>query len=202
MENIKNKKIKKMNKIYLGFTILFVILISAGSIFALNYFFTQKDEKVDFETNLPKFTVERIANNSNNLDKKLLLISVPILSNKYVHDIKIQHEANLDLNGCSVDVPLFLKLTTGFDNDIVRNSTTVKVECIATDGKTEYTDSTRPQLKTVNGTTKVIIDYTIQQNKYHDKKTSTLISKYELVDKNGNAYGGGTTIATKITQTA
>ncbi len=200
MENIKNKKIKKMNKIYLGFTILFVILISAGSVFALNYFFTQKDEKIDFETNLPKFTVDRIE--GNNLDKKLLLISVPILSDTYVHDIKIKHEGTLNINGCNVDVPLFLKLTTGFDNDEVRKATDIKVECATTDGNREYTDEARPQLKTVNGTTKVIINYTIQQNKYHDKKTSTLISKYELVDKNGKDFGGGTKITTKITQIA
>jgi hypothetical protein len=202
MENIKNKKIKKMNKIYLGFTILFVILISTGSIFALNYFFTQKDEKVDFETNLPTFTVERIANNSNNLDKKLLLISVPILSNKYVHDIKIQHEGILNINGCTVDVPLFLKLTTAFKDEEVRKATDIKVECATAESNREYTDDTRPQLKTVNGTTKVIINYTIQQNKIHGRTTSDLISKYELVDKNGNAYGGGTAITTKITQTA
>jgi len=57
------------------------------------------------------------------------------------------------------------------------------------------------QLKTINGETKVIIDYTIQQIAYHKEPTSTLISKYELVDANGKDVGGSTLITTTIKQT-
>ncbi|MGI3136302.1 MAG: hypothetical protein ACN23H_01825 [Candidatus Phytoplasma vitis] len=52
--------------------------------------------------------------------------------------MKIQHEGELKLNGSDLDKPLFLKLTTGFDDDTVKNATIVKVECDSVGIKKEY----------------------------------------------------------------
>jgi hypothetical protein len=201
-----NNATKKANKIFLAIAILFVILISSITVYALSYFFVKKEEKIDFDQNLPKFTVERIK--GNNLDKKLVPRYVPVLSNNKTDKIEIQHVGKLNLNGDSLDKQVFLKLITSFgpstDNQIdtrINEKMNILIKC----NNIEYNNENRPKLISTNGTIpQITIDFVIQLEEAiaTGLKNTNFIIEYTLVDENGKDFGGSEKITTKITQKA
>ncbi len=200
-----NNATKKANKIFLAITIVFVILISSITVYALSYFFVKKEEKINFDQNLPKFTVERIK--GNNLDKKLVPRYVPVLSNNKTDKIEIQHVGKLNLNGDNLDKPVYLKLITSFDpstNKIdarINEKMNILIKC----NNVEYSNENRPKLTSVNGIIpQITIDFVIQLEEAipAELKDTNFIIEYSLVDENGKDFGGSEKITTKITQKA
>jgi len=201
-----NNATKKANKIFLAITIVFVILISSITVYALSYFFVKKEEKINFDQNLPKFTVERIK--GNNLDKKLVPRYVPVLSNNKTDKIEIQHVGKLNLNGDNLDKPVYLKLMTSFgpstDNKIdtrINEKMNILIKC----NNIEYSNENRPKLTSVNGViSQITIDFVIQLEEAVETwiKDTNFIIEYSLVDENGKDFGGSEKITTKITQKA
>jgi flagellar basal body-associated protein FliL len=200
-----NNAIKKANKIFLAITIVFVILISSIAVYALSYFFVKKEEKIDFDQNLPKFTVERIK--GNNLDKKLVPRYVPVLSNNKTDKIEIQHVGKL-LNVDNLNKSVYLKMITSFgpstDNKIdtrINEKMNILIKC----NNIEYSNENRPKLTINNGTfPQITIDFVIQLEEAisAEVKDTNFIIEYSLVDENGKDFGGSEKITTKITQKA
>jgi CHASE1-domain containing sensor protein len=187
-----NNATKKANKIFLAITIVFVILISSITVYALSYFFVKKEEKIDFDDKVPKFTITRIE--GNNLNQKLVPRYVPVLSDNKTNLIKIKHEGKLDLNGDSLDKVVYLKLESSFDKPIA-DKMNILIKC----NNIEYSNENRPKL-TSNG--QITINFEIQQEEKITIPNANFIIEYSLVDENGKDFGGSEKITTKITQKA
>ncbi|WP_373402952.1 hypothetical protein [Candidatus Phytoplasma solani] len=205
--NNKKQKIQTKNKLLIILVIFICSLFVLGSLVAItNYFSKRKTEPIQLANEIPIFEVERTG--GNNAEKTLLPIPIPNLNkNKYAHLITIDHKAIFNPNGIELGDPLYLKIATRYDT----HNTFAKPEqffnlSIKVAG-VEYNDATRPKM-TEKGETKETqrnIKISIEQRDLITNKNPklNLIIDYELVDAQGNGFGGGSqTIENKIAQTA
>ncbi|RMI88699.1 hypothetical protein [Candidatus Phytoplasma solani] len=206
----KKQKIQTKNKIFTTLVVFICSLFVLGSLVAItNYFSKRKTEPIQLANEIPTFEVERTG--GNNTEKTLLPIPIPNLNkNKYAHLITIDHKAIFYPNGIELGEPLYLKIATRYDT----HNTFAKPEqffnlSIKVAG-VEYNDATRPKMAEkgkIDPTHFYFcnIKISIEQRDLITNKNPKLdlIIDYELVDAQGNGFGGGSqTIENKIVQTA
>ncbi|WP_017193033.1 hypothetical protein [Italian clover phyllody phytoplasma] len=201
-----NKNTKTQNKILTIITTIIALFFVATSIYAItNYFFKQKKEQIKIATKIPLFDVVRTG--GNNEDKAIIPLLLPNLNpTKYAHTISFDHKATLNSDGMDINVPLYLKISTKYDTQ----QTFINPEKYLNVGlkvdNNDYDDTKRPQIRLNDkGIGSLNIQISIEQKEIITNKNPQLelICDYELVDKNGNAFGGGTrTVETKIDQHA
>ncbi|MDV3155253.1 MAG: hypothetical protein Q8770_02330 [Sweet potato little leaf phytoplasma] len=185
------------NKILTILTIIIWGFFMIGSVIAIkNYFHRRKQETIKLmnKNDAPLFEVNRI--NDHNEDKILIPIPMPNLNpSKYTHNVTINHQATLNKNGFDIDVPLFLKITTKYDTENTFSHPDRYFNLEIKSNNTIHDETQRPRMVLNDeGIGKINIQISLQQHQFISVQNPilNLILDYELVDKNGNALGGGT----------
>ncbi|MGE9276569.1 MAG: hypothetical protein ACQKHC_01595 [Candidatus Phytoplasma pruni] len=155
-------------------------------------------------TEIPLFDVFRTG--GNNEDKAIIPLPLPNLNpTKYAHTISFDHKATLNSNGMDINTPLYLKLKMTYDtHNTFANPSNFFLHEVKVNNAT-YDNTKRPQMILKDGKGALQVRINVEQKEIITNKNPqlTLICDYELVDKNGNAFGGGSqTIEQKMTQHA
>ncbi|WP_017191822.1 hypothetical protein [Poinsettia branch-inducing phytoplasma] len=200
--NTNNKNKNTLLTIIAAIIALFFV---AASIYAIaNYFFKQKKEQIKIATEIPLFDVVRTG--GNNEDKAIIPLPLPNLNpTKYAHTVSFDHEAILNDNGMDIDTPLYLKLKITYDTHNTFNNPSNFFPHEVKVNNSTYDDTKRPQMILKDGKGALQVRINLEQKEIINTKNPqlTLICDYELVDKDGNSFGGGTqTVETKIAQHA